>query len=276
MASKTDKLIKIAEDTRQRILSGEQPEFSPKYKVNVIPYSWDYHKKISKIKDVNEVGKLYDFMISEKIGIEQVPRTIRSKGHILPNREKPPFMYLNLSRFSDFLDSVGTEKSREISRVFKRADVRNSTDEYEIQTVKDCMDSVLTSVENGIFSKMSPIDLKNLSVYMEIIQESLSKAMNPEPMPESEDLSAQKPSIEPSKDLEFSKTCSDMSEIAKDLEKYEPKKMTIESYCKKWVNDHEPDGNNPKFDVYETPHGVIFVDHGDGSIIPKFDKFKEI
>lgn len=210
MASKTEKTLSVAKDIEKRLNSGELPEYSPRYKTVVMPYSWERHKSLSEISDINEVGKFYDFLISEKLGIEVVPRIVVIKGYKMPNRERPPFMYLNLSRISDFLDRVDTDESRRMSKVIRMCDVRNPSIEYAVNTIKESIDTVLNFSKDSVLDCMSADDLRYCKTWLNYVLNDITAKLNERSNPEPEETTPEKPFIEPVKEVVDLETSVDM------------------------------------------------------------------
>lgn len=291
MATIYDKIARIGLFLNKKIQDAElknKPIVVVKNRRKCVLYSLKEHKSIfyncprkgynGMIKDIRKVTELYDYLIDEGYFIEVNPRSETCRnGERNYNPKREPCVYVNIQKLGNFLLGSPDPEVSEIALSLSGSRV-NSSDSRDVMSIYLQVQELSEGLKSALgMADSSKIELLNTIHNQLVSMDELIKGTISDmggTVETSEEV-PQNASIGPLEGTESANRGVDVSEITKDLERFKPKE-TIESFCKKWVETHEPDGSNPKFDVYETLYGIIFVDRKDGLIIPKFDGFNGI
>lgn len=291
MVSHSDKIARIGLYLNRKIQDAEQKNKSiviVKNKRKCVLYSLKEHKSIfyncprkgynGMLKDIRKVVELYDDLIEEGYFIEVNPRSeVCRNGERNYNPKREPCVYVNIQKLGNFLLGSLDPEVSEIALGLSGARVTSSESRdiasiyVQVQELSNGLKSALGMADSSKIELLNVIHNQLVSMDA-LIKDTISDMGGTVEVSEEVPQNA---SIEPLEGTESVRKGVDMSEITKDLERFEPEPKTIESYCKKWVESHNPDDETPVFNSYFTPYGTITVDRGNGRIIPRFDSFNE-
>lgn len=285
MATIYDKIARIGLFLNKKIQDAElknKPIVVVKNRRKCVLYSLKEHKSIfyncprkgynGMIKDIRKVTELYDYLIDEGYFIEVNPRSETCRnGERNYNPKREPCVYVNIQKLGNFLLGSPDPEVSEIALSLSGSRV-NSSDSRDIMSIYLQVQELSEGLKSALgMADSSKIELLNTIHNQLVSMDGLIKGT----------ISDMGGTVETSEEVPQNASISarkgvDMSEIAKDLERFKPKE-TIESFCKKWVETHEPDdASMPVFWAYATPYGDIRLDRRNGKIIPEFTEFKEI
>lgn len=205
--------------------------------------------KLYAPSQIRKATQCFDELVDRSLATVKNPRSVPSKKnhalrHEYYNPDKPALLYLNLVKILVYLESEGTEGTEveSLRSIIDKAKNANDVNENELTRVylERLNESVLDSVDFigvvRLIKRFEPSTVKSyLPVLMRFLLSSgidrktlidsimaveVDDSINgsnvpepvkevPEPVPDSEDLSAQNVPIEPFKDPEHVKTCSD-------------------------------------------------------------------